>query len=72
MSRGEELLIKYEKQVEATWRKMTPKSRALCERAEKFTPGGALRSHSTGTYLAYADRVDCRRQHSLSQYPDSR
>jgi glutamate-1-semialdehyde 2,1-aminomutase len=58
MSKGEELLIKYEEEVEATWRRMTPRSRELCERAEKFTPGGALRSHSTGTYLAYADRVD--------------
>jgi glutamate-1-semialdehyde 2,1-aminomutase len=58
MSKGEELLAKYEKEVEATWRRMTPRSRELCERAEKYTPGGALRSHSTGTYLAYAERVD--------------
>jgi glutamate-1-semialdehyde 2,1-aminomutase len=57
MSKGEELLAKYEKEVEATWRAMTPRSRELCERAEKYTPGGALRSHSTGTYLAYAERV---------------
>ncbi len=58
MSRGKELLAKYEKDVEGVWREMTPKSRELCERAEEFTPGGALRSHSTGTYLAYCDRVD--------------
>ncbi len=58
MSKGKELLAKYEKEVEAVWREMTPKSRELCERAEEFTPGGALRSHSTGTYLAYCDRVD--------------
>jgi glutamate-1-semialdehyde 2,1-aminomutase len=58
MSKGEELLARYEKEVEATWRGMTPRSRKLCERAENFTPGGALRSHSTGTYLAYAERVD--------------
>ena len=58
MSKGEELLAKHEKEVEAVWREMTPRSRELCERAEEFTPGGALRSHSTGTYLAYCDRVD--------------
>lgn len=58
MSKGEDLLAKYESEVEAKWRDMTPKSRALCERAEEFTPGGALRSHTTGTYLAYCDRVD--------------
>ncbi len=58
MSKGQELLAKYEDEVEAIWRSMTPKSRELCERAEKYTPGGALRSHSTGTYLAYCDRVD--------------
>lgn len=58
MSKGEELLQKYEKEVEAVWRKMTPRSRELSERAEQFTPGGALRSHGTGTYPAYAERVD--------------
>ncbi len=58
MSKGEELLAKYEKEVEAVWRGMTPKSRELCEGAEKYTPGGALRSHNTGTYPAYAERVD--------------
>lgn len=58
MSKGEELLAKYEQEVEAIWRGMTPKSRELSERAEKFTPGGALRSHSTGTYLAYSERAD--------------
>ncbi len=58
MSKAEELLAKYEKEVETVWREMTPRSRELCERAEEFTPGGALRSHSTGTYLAYCDRVD--------------
>ncbi len=58
MSKGNELLAKYEAEVETVWREMTPKSRELCERAEEFTPGGALRSHSTGTYLAYCDRVD--------------
>ena len=58
MSKGEELLKKYEEEVEAVWRKMTPKSRELSERAEQFTPGGALRSHGTGTYPAYAERVD--------------
>jgi len=58
MSRGEELLAKYEKEVEAIWRKMTPRSRELCEGAEKYTPGGALRSHTTGTYPAYGERVD--------------
>lgn len=58
MSKGEELLAKYEQEVEAIWREMTPKSRELCERAEKYTPGGALRSHNTGTYPAYAERVD--------------
>ncbi len=58
MSKAEELLTKYEKEVEATWRSKTPKSRELCEHAEKFTPGGALRSHPTGTYPAYGERVD--------------
>ncbi|MCP5041401.1 MAG: aminotransferase class III-fold pyridoxal phosphate-dependent enzyme, partial [bacterium] len=58
MSKGKELRAKYEKEVEGVWREMTPKSRELCERAEQFTPGGALRSHTTGTYLAYCDRVD--------------
>lgn len=58
MSRAEELLSKYEDEVESIWRSMTPRSRELCERAEKFTPGGALRSHPTGTYPAYAERVD--------------
>lgn len=58
MSRGEELLASYEKEVEATWRAMTPRSRELCEQAEQYTPGGALRSHTTGTYPAYAERVD--------------
>lgn len=58
MSRAEELLTNYEKEVEAVWRKKTPKSRGLCENAEKFTPGGALRSHPTGTYPAYGERVD--------------
>jgi glutamate-1-semialdehyde 2,1-aminomutase len=58
VSKGEELLQKYEKEVEAVWRKMTPRSRELSERAEQFTPGGALRSHGTGTYPAYAERVD--------------
>jgi len=58
MSRGEELLANYEQEVEAIWRKMTPKSRELSERAKKYIPGGALRSHSTGTYPAYGERVD--------------
>jgi glutamate-1-semialdehyde 2,1-aminomutase len=58
MSKAEELLTKYENEVEAIWRRMTPRSRALCERAEKFIPGGALRSHSTGTYPSYGERVD--------------
>jgi|TARA_B100001971_G_scaffold17908_1_gene13948 glutamate-1-semialdehyde 2,1-aminomutase len=58
MSKGEELLAKYEKEVEAIWRRMTPKSRELCERAEKYIPGGALRSHSTGTYPSYGECVD--------------
>jgi glutamate-1-semialdehyde 2,1-aminomutase len=58
VSKGEELLQKYEKEVEAVWRKMTPRSRELSESAEQFTPGGALRSHGTGTYPAYAERVD--------------
>jgi len=58
MSKGEQLLAKYEEEVEAVWREMTPKSRELSERAEQFTPGGALRSHGTGTYPAYAERVD--------------
>lgn len=58
MASGEELLAKYEKEVEAIWREMTPKSRALAERAEEFIPGGALRSHSTGTYPSYGERVD--------------
>jgi glutamate-1-semialdehyde 2,1-aminomutase len=58
MSKGEELLSKYENEVEAIWREKTPKSRELCERAEQFTPGGALRSHPTGTYPAYGERVD--------------
>jgi len=58
MSKGEELLAKYESEVEAVWRDMTPKSRQLCERSEQYTPGGALRSHNTGTYPAYAEKVD--------------
>jgi glutamate-1-semialdehyde 2,1-aminomutase len=58
MSKAEELLANYEERVEAVWREMTPRSRELCERAEEFTPGGALRSHTTGTYQAYCDRVD--------------
>ncbi|MFP6582931.1 MAG: aminotransferase class III-fold pyridoxal phosphate-dependent enzyme [Candidatus Hydrogenedentota bacterium] len=58
MSRTEELLTKYEEEIEAIWRSKTPKSRELCEHAEKFTPGGALRSHPTGTYPAYGERVD--------------
>jgi glutamate-1-semialdehyde 2,1-aminomutase len=58
MSRGEALLAKYEKEVEVIWRSMTPKSRELCARAEQYVPGGALRSHSTGTYPAYGERVD--------------
>jgi glutamate-1-semialdehyde 2,1-aminomutase len=58
MSKGEELLAQYEKEVEAIWREMTPKSRELSERAEQFIPGGALRSHPTGTYLSYGERVD--------------
>ena len=58
MSKGEVLLAKYEKQIEAEWRSKTPKSRQLCERAAEWMPGGALMSHSTGTYPAYGDRVD--------------
>lgn len=58
MSRAEALLAKYEEEVEATWRRMTPESRELCERAEKYIPGVALRSHSTGTYPSYGERVD--------------
>lgn len=58
MSKGEELLKSYEQEVEATWQKMTPKSQALCTASEQYTPGGALRSHNTGTYPAYAERVD--------------
>lgn len=58
MSKGEELLQKYEEEVEAVWRKMTPRSREFSEKAEQFTPGGALRSHGTGTYPCYAERVD--------------
>ncbi len=58
MSRAEELLTKYEEEVEAIWRSKTPKSRELCERAEKYTPGGALRPHPTGTHPAYGERVD--------------
>ena len=58
MSKGEDLLKKYEQDVEATWRAMTPKSRVLCANSENYTPGGALRSHNTGTYPAYAERVD--------------
>ncbi|MBT3530538.1 MAG: aminotransferase class III-fold pyridoxal phosphate-dependent enzyme [Gammaproteobacteria bacterium] len=58
MSKGEELLTKYENEVEAIWRSKTPKSRELCEKAEQYVPGGALRSHSTGTYPPYGDRVD--------------
>ena len=58
MSKAEELLVDYEREVEATWQKMTPKSRELCKRADEYTPGGAVRSHSTGTYPAYCERVD--------------
>ncbi len=58
MSTGEALLANYEKEVEAIWRSMTPRSRELCEKAEKYMPGGALRSHSTGTYPSYGERVD--------------
>jgi len=58
MSRAEELLAKYENEVEAIWRRMAPKSRELSERSEKYIPGGALRSHSTGTYPNYCERVD--------------
>lgn len=58
MSKAEELLAKHEQEVEAVWRKMTPKSRELCEQAERYNPGGAVRSHSTGTYPAYCERVD--------------
>ena len=58
MSRVDELLKKYEKEIEEIWRRKTPKSRELCGRAENYTPGGALRSHSTGTYPAYVERVD--------------
>jgi len=58
MSKAEELLAQYEKEVEATWREMTPKSRELCERADRYSPGGAVRSHGTGTYPAYCDHVD--------------
>ena len=58
MSKAEALLTKYENEIETIWRRMTPKSRELCEQAEKFTPGGALRSHPTGTYPAYGERVD--------------
>ena len=58
MSKAEELLTRYENDVEALWREKTPKSRELCESAEQYIPGGALRSHPTGTYPAYGDRVD--------------
>ena len=58
MSKGEELLASYEKEIDAIWRQKTPRSRELSERAEQFTPGGALRSHGTGTYTAFAERVD--------------
>lgn len=58
MSSPEKLLAEYEHQVETIWRQMTPKSRELCASAEKHNPGGALRSHSTGTYPAYGERVD--------------
>ncbi len=58
MSKGATLLADYEKEVEAIWRRMTPKSKVLCERAEKYIPGGALRSHATGTYPNYGKRVD--------------
>ena len=58
MPRAEELLTNYEKQIEEIWRSKTPKSRQLGERAEQFIAGGALMSHSTGTYPAYGDRVD--------------
>jgi len=58
MARADELLAKYEQQIEEIWRKKTPKSRELCERAEKYIPGGALMSHSTGTHPAYGERVD--------------
>ena len=58
MTNAAELLAKYEQEVETTWRDMTPKSRALCAKATRFTPGGAVRSHSTGTHVPYGDRVD--------------
>ena len=58
MSKAEDLLAQYEKTVESIWREMTPKSRDMCERADRHVPGGALRSHPTGTYPAYGERVD--------------
>mgnify|MGYP001565035811 FL=1 len=58
MSKGAELLKKYEQEFETIWRKRSPKSRELWERSDQFSPGGALRSHGTGTYQAYAERVD--------------
>ena len=50
--------LKYEEEIESIWREKTPRSRELCARADEHTPGGALRSHSTGTYPAYGERVD--------------
>ena len=58
MSKSAELLTRYEEEIESIWRDMTPKSRELCDSAKRFTPGGAVRSHSTGTHLPYGDRVD--------------
>jgi len=58
MSKGEVLLAKYEKEIETIWRKKTPKSRELWEKAEKYSPGGALLSHGTGTYHSYGERCD--------------
>ena len=58
MPRGEDLLAQYEKEVESIWREKTPRSRELSEHADEHQPGGSLRSHATGTYPAYCDRVD--------------
>ena len=58
MSALDAMLTQYENEVEAIWRDMTPKSRALCEQSDQYVPGGALRSHPTGTYPAYGERVD--------------
>ena len=58
MSHSKELLATYETEIETIWRDMTPKSRQLCDKSKLFTPGGAVRSHSTGTHLPYGDRVD--------------